>query len=76
MVAVGCELWGYMKMRPNFKRRINGASVYRCASCGTYGCMKGMLMGYLGPYSGCWTKKPCPNCGRSDTKKHVGTISG
>lgn len=61
---------------PNCDRRHEGASVYQCRNCGNYGCMKGTLGGYLGPYSGCWTKKPCPNCGRSDTKKYVGTIAG
>jgi len=65
-----------MKKCPNCKRRSDGASVYRCSSCDNEGCMKGMLDGYFGPYSGCWTKKPCPNCGRSDTKKHVGTVVG
>lgn len=65
-----------MKKCPNCERREGGASVYQCRNCGNYGCMKGVLGGYFGPYSGCWTEKPCPRCGRKDTKKHVGTVTG
>lgn len=55
-------------------RREDGASVYQCKKCGGYGCMKGMLGGYFGPYSGCWTHTKCPHCGEKDAKKHIGSI--
>lgn len=60
---------------PNCDRRSEGTDVYQCSNCGQYGCMKGMMMGFLGPYSGCWSKKPCPNCGRSGTKKYSGKVA-
>lgn len=63
-----------MRNGPKGDRREHGASVYQCTRCGNYGCMKGMMMGYFGPYSGCWTKKPCPSCQKTGTKRHVGTV--
>jgi len=74
MISVQSKL-KTMKKCPNrtCKNRESGASVYQCTHCGNYGCMKGFML-YFGPYNGCWTGKPCPNCGRRNSKKYVGAI--
>jgi len=64
-----------MQKCPNCDRRANGTNVYQCTNFGSFGCLKGTMMGYMGPYSGCFTKKQCSNCGRTGTKNYVGKVA-